>query len=197
VGLLRFLQSSDELSLELLDHLAAWRSLSPDQRSSMLVFFERSRLLCCVNQRSDMRLIMYRVRSKPHLTVGVENVTSKSDYHALYLLPLNHIGLIAQLQSAVSGLRLDRVKLRSESGCDSLLVHRRDSAAAPSVWKALPRVWSSAIASRACVVSLARHSRASCGLRHPTLACSSLRPNVQILRWTRAASTRVFSAGLL
>ena len=43
-GLLRRLQTSDELPLELLDHLSAWHSLSPEQRSSMLSFFERSRL---------------------------------------------------------------------------------------------------------------------------------------------------------
>ena len=128
-GLLRSLQLSDELPLELLDHLKAWRDLSQEQRSSMLAFFERSRLLCCVNQRSDMRLITSRVRSKPHLSSDVEGVTARSTYHALYLLPLNHIGIIAHLQSTVFGLSAHAVCLHSQSGCDSLVVHRVDDPA--------------------------------------------------------------------
>jgi hypothetical protein len=95
----------------------------------MLAFFERSRLLCCVNQRSDMRLITSRVRSKPFLSSSVEGVTSRSIYHALYLLPLNHIGIIAHLQSSVSSVNLRCVCLYSQSGCDSLVVNRVDDPA--------------------------------------------------------------------
>jgi hypothetical protein len=125
-SLLNRLDSTDELPLQLLDHLSAWKDLSGEQRSSMLAFFESSRLLCRVNQRPDVRLITSRVRSKPHLTDDVDRVTAGATYHALYLLPLNHIALIAHLQSTVCSLRLEYVNLESRSGRDSLVVSRMD-----------------------------------------------------------------------
>jgi hypothetical protein len=125
-SLLNRLDSLDELSLQLLDHLSAWKDLSGEQRSSMLAFFESSRLLCRVNQRPDVRLITSRVRSKPHLTDDVDRVTAGSAYHALYLLPLNHIALIAHLQSTVCSHRLEYVNLENRSGRDSLIVNRMD-----------------------------------------------------------------------
>jgi hypothetical protein len=115
-----------QLPLQLLDHLSAWKDLSGEQRSSMLAFFESSRLLCRVNQRPDVRLITSRVRSKPHLIGDVERVTAAAVYHALYLLPLNHIAIIAHLQSTVCSLRLECVNLENRSGRDSLVVHRAD-----------------------------------------------------------------------
>jgi hypothetical protein len=127
-SLLNQLDSLNELPLQLLDHLSAWKELSGEQRSSMLAFFESSRLLCRVNQRPDVRLITSRVRSKPHLTADVDRVTAGAAYHALYLLPLNHIALIAHLQSTVCSLRLEYVNLENRSGRDSLVVHRMDDA---------------------------------------------------------------------
>ena len=44
-SLLNQLDSLNELPLQLLDHLSAWKELSGEQRSSMLAFFESSRLL--------------------------------------------------------------------------------------------------------------------------------------------------------
>jgi hypothetical protein len=126
-GLLQTLKRTDELPLQLLDHLSAWKHLSSDQRSCMLAFFERSRLLCRVEQRPDVRLISSRIRTKPHLTEDVAHVTSISTYHALYLLPLGHIGIIAHLHSFVSALSLESVKCKS--GRDSLLLHRSSKCA--------------------------------------------------------------------
>ncbi len=105
-SLLRSLQESDELSLELLFYFKAWQNLSLDQRTSILSFFEHSRLLCRVKLCSEVRLVTSRLRSKPHLTQFVEEVTGDSLYHALYLLPLNHIGIIARLQSAVTSINM-------------------------------------------------------------------------------------------
>ena len=51
-------------------------------------------------------------------------MTSASMYHALYLLPLKHIGIIALLQSSVSSLGLQCATLDCQSGKDSLLVRR-------------------------------------------------------------------------
>ena len=133
-SLLNRLDSLDELPLQLLDHLSAWKDLSGEQRSSMLAFFESSRLLCRVNQRPDVRLITSRVRSKPHLTADVDRVTAGAAYHALYLLPLNHIALIAHLQSTVCSLRLEYVNLENRSGRDSLVVHRMDDASCAVVF---------------------------------------------------------------
>ena len=133
-SLLNRLQTNDELPLQLLDHLSAWTDLSGDQRSSMLAFFERSRLLCRISQQPDVRLITSRVRAKPHLSEVVERVTASSAYHALYLLPLNHIAIIAHLQSTVSSLRLEYVNLDNRSGRDSLLVHRMDDASCACVF---------------------------------------------------------------
>ncbi len=125
-SLLRTLQEKDELSLELLQHFKAWKHLNFDQRNSLLSFFERSRLLCRVNQRVDMRLITARVRAKPHLTQEVKHITDNSTYHALYLLPLNHIGIIARLHSTVINVNLANVNIAIQSGRDSLTVHRAD-----------------------------------------------------------------------
>jgi hypothetical protein len=125
-SLLNRLDSVDELPLQLLDHLSAWKDLSGEQRSSMLAFFESSRLLCRVNQRPDVRLVTSRVRSKPHLTDDVDRVTAGAVYHALYLLPMNYIALIAHLQSTVCSLRLEYVNLDNRSGRDSLVVNRMD-----------------------------------------------------------------------
>jgi hypothetical protein len=133
-SLLNRLQTNDELPLQLLDHLSAWKDLSGDQRSAMLAFFERSRLLCRISQQPDLRLVTSRVRAKPHLAEAVERVTASSAYHALYLLPLNHIAIIAHLQSTVSSLRLEYVNLDNRSGRDSLLVHRMDDASCACVF---------------------------------------------------------------
>ncbi len=133
-SLLNQLDSLNELPLQLLDHLSAWKELSGEQRSSMLAFFESSRLLCRISQRPDVRLITSRVRAKPHLTDDVDRVTAGAAYHALYLLPLNHIALIAHLQSTVCGLRLEFVNLESRSGRDSLVVHRMDDASCAVVF---------------------------------------------------------------
>jgi hypothetical protein len=126
--LLRTLQERDELSFELLSHFKTWKHLSLVQRTSILSFFERSRFLCRVNQRPEVRLVMSRVRSKPHLTQKVEHITSNSAYHVLYLLPLNHIGIIARLQSTMSSIDLENVNIDIQSGRDSLIVRRLDDA---------------------------------------------------------------------
>ncbi len=125
-SMLNRLNSLDELPLQLLDHLSAWKDLSSEQRSSMLTFFERSHLLCRINERPNDLLITSRVRSKPHLTDDVDRVTAGAAYHALYLLPLNHVALIAHLQSTVCSLRLEHVKLQNRSGRDSLVLYRMD-----------------------------------------------------------------------
>jgi hypothetical protein len=122
--LLQRLRQTDELSLQLLGHLSAWKDLAADQRSSMLAFFERSRLLCRVDQRPDVRLISARIRAKNRVTPEVERVTAMATYHALYLLPLNHIGIIAHLQSAVSALNLEAITVQCISGKDSLVLLR-------------------------------------------------------------------------
>jgi hypothetical protein len=127
-GLLQRLRRTDELPLQLLCHLSAWKDLAPEQRSCMLAFFERSRLLCRVEHRPDLRFISARIRAKDHLTPEVDRVTAIAMYHALYLLPLNHIGVIAHLQSAVSALDLESVTLKCQSGRDSLHLHRSSSA---------------------------------------------------------------------
>ena len=46
--ILRILQATDELSLDLLNHLQSWRALCIEQRNDMMTFFESSRLLCSV-----------------------------------------------------------------------------------------------------------------------------------------------------
>ncbi len=137
-SLLNRLQTNDELPLQLLDHLIAWKDLSGDQRSSMLAFFERSRLLCRVKQQPDVRLMTSRVRAKPHLTEAVGRVTAGAAYHALYLLPLNHIAIIAHLQSTVCSLRLEYVNLENVLGRDSLLVHRTNDASCACVFSVEP-----------------------------------------------------------
>ncbi len=125
-SLLNHLDSHDELTLKLLDHLSSWNVLSVEQRSSLLEFFQSGRLLCCISQRHDVRLITSRVRSKPHLTDDVDSVTADASYHALYLLPLYHIAIIAHLHSIVSSIRLEHVNLEHRSGRDSLVVHRKN-----------------------------------------------------------------------
>jgi hypothetical protein len=123
-AMLQNLKLTDEASLKLLDHLRAWKELSVEQRSSMLAFFEHSRLLCQVSQRPEVRFISSRVRAKPHLTTEAECVTAVSMYHVLYLLPLNHIGIIAHLQAEVSSAGLQFTILECQSGRDSLLLRR-------------------------------------------------------------------------
>ena len=71
-ALLQSLMQTDEMSLQLLDHLSAWKDLSAQQRSSMLAFFERSRLLCRFVLRPGFRFISARVRAKRHLTQEVD-----------------------------------------------------------------------------------------------------------------------------
>jgi hypothetical protein len=123
-AMLQNLKLKDEVSLKLLDHLRAWKELSDEQRSSMLAFFERSRLLCQVSQRPEVRFISSRVRTKPYLTSEAEHVTAVSMYHVLYLLPLNHIGIIAHLQAEVSSAGLQFAAWDCLSGRDSLLLRR-------------------------------------------------------------------------
>ncbi len=132
--MLSILQATDELSLDFLNHLQAWRALSLQQRNAMLTYFERSRLLCSVNQRPNMRLITSRVRAKPHLTEAVEKATGSAAYHAMYLLPLNHIAIIAHLQSTVCSLKHLHSDLHHLSGRDSLIVHRVNDSSCASVF---------------------------------------------------------------
>lgn len=121
--MLGHLQNCDELNFELLDHLSAWKDLSPQQRISMLAFFESSRILSQLHQKPNVRLISARSRAKPFLC-EVERVTAASKYHALYLVPLNNIGIIAHLHSAVSSMNPEVVGLNCTSGRDSLYLER-------------------------------------------------------------------------
>jgi hypothetical protein len=89
--LLNALQQNDVLSLRLLDHLSVWKDLSPEQRSSMLAFFERSCLICQVDQQPDARFVSARARARNHPNPEVKQVVASSRYHVLYLLPMNYI----------------------------------------------------------------------------------------------------------
>jgi hypothetical protein len=96
------------------------------------------------------------------LTSAVESATSQSVYHALYLLPLNHIGLIAQLQSAVSSMKLECVNLKCQSGCDSLVVHRADDSTCCCAFS---------VGTFAASVEHSDRFRSLCGLIGETFSC--------------------------
>jgi GTPase SAR1 family protein len=121
-SLLRRLQTSDLLDLTLLNYFSAWKSISSDLRNSVLMFLERSRLLCRVDQNDHSLLISSRFRSKPHFTEEVDAFTARSSYHALYLLHINHIALISNLQSRVASFKLHGIQFVCHSGRDSLIV---------------------------------------------------------------------------
>jgi hypothetical protein len=126
--LLNRLQIHDELPMQLLKHFSAWTNLSTDQCNSMLAFFERCRFLCRTDRWPGVFLISARKRAQPHLDEAVEKVTAAAMYHALYPIPLNHIGIIAHLQAALSSVNLKAVALKCDSGKDSLLLRRSASA---------------------------------------------------------------------
>jgi hypothetical protein len=125
---LRHLELNNELDVRLLSLLAAWQPLSAMQREEMLCFFERSMLLCRIAQRSNVMLISARLRSVARLSAEVTSVVSDASHIALYLLPINHIGIIPQIMSRALSKKLSGSQLFTRSGGDTLLVHRQHAA---------------------------------------------------------------------
>jgi GTPase SAR1 family protein len=124
---LRNLLISDEFSLSLLDHLSAWKPLQPDQRMSMISFFQRSRMMYRVDSRRNAYVVTSRLRSKPPLAQQIEHLTKLSTYHVFYMITLKHVGIIAYLQSTIAVSRLQFVNLHMECGLNSLVIRRTDN----------------------------------------------------------------------
>ena len=122
---LRHLELNNELDLRMLNLMTAWQPLTSQQRQEMLSFFERSMLLCRIAQRPNVMLISARIRSVASLSAEVDSVVSSATRIALYLLPVNHIGIIPQTISRALSKKLTGSRLCARSGGDTLLVHRQ------------------------------------------------------------------------
>jgi hypothetical protein len=122
---LRHLELNNELDLRMLNLMTAWQPLTSQQRQEMLSFFERSMLLCRIAQRPNVMLISARIRSLASLSAEVDSVVSNASRIALYLLPVNHIGIIPQTISRALSKKLTGSRLCTRSGGDTLLVHRQ------------------------------------------------------------------------
>jgi hypothetical protein len=125
---LRRLELSNEIDLRLLELMTAWQPLSSAQREEMLVFFERSMLLCRIGNRADVMLVSARTRSVTALDSDVAAVVACASHVALYLLPISHIGIIPQMISRALAKKVTGSQLLTRSGGDTLLVHRRHAA---------------------------------------------------------------------
>jgi TPR repeat protein len=134
--LLNHLQIHDEVLMQLLKHFSAWAVLSTHQCDSMLDFFEQCRFICRTDRLPGVILISARKRAQPYLDEAVEKVTAASMYHALYPIPLNHIGIIAHLQASVSSVNLKAVALKCNSGKDSLVLQRTASSQCACIFSA-------------------------------------------------------------
>jgi len=129
------LETHHRLHLSLLPHLAAWSACDGEQRTAMLDFFKRSLLMCSIPQREEVLFLSARTRAAPVAPVFAAEVDdvlrSPSSHVALFLLPLNHIGIIPQLQAKAASLQLSGVFLTSRVGKDAMLLNRSTSSGSP------------------------------------------------------------------
>ena len=121
---LRQLQLHNRLDCRLLQHLAAWAPLTEAQRDAMLLFFQKSMLICTIANHYDVLLVSARTRGLPALLGDVSAVVASASYLSLFFLPIRHIGIIPMMIARALGKRFSGVQLVTRSGSDTLLVHR-------------------------------------------------------------------------
>ncbi len=119
--LLDQLKRQDTFSLKLLEHLFAWNPLDQIQKKSFLNFFEESNIVSTLSQNEW--LVTARVKSRKILSFhDIQGMNAKSNYHAFYLMPIAHPGIIANMLSQI--LKLAIPYLDHECGKDTIFLRR-------------------------------------------------------------------------
>jgi GTPase SAR1 family protein len=148
-NLLNQLHKDAVLDHHLLPHLAAWRSSSTDAHESMLKFFEDTFVISALRapdssasggssgpQRSlvTARLCEYSdgIRQR-EVDALADDVSARGIFHALYVLPCAHVGIIAHLMAKVQDLQPKKIKLVVSFARNHVCIVRGSSCCAVSM----------------------------------------------------------------
>ena len=117
-GDLRTLHANAELSLGLLNCFKAWSSSSPSHRQGVedfLLFLKGCHMVCDIPGQKDKWLVSARLANQP-TPLAVEVIHKSASYNAFYLVPLNHVGFMAQFACAIRSRQPQGLAIKVDCG---------------------------------------------------------------------------------
>jgi hypothetical protein len=122
---LRCLQDTSELSVRLLHCLKAWDSTSAGRREgchAFLDFFKSCHMISSIPGQEDKLLVSARLASRQLPAAFVAGIHDSALFHAFYLVPLNHVGFMAQFMSVITSKRPQGLAVSVHCGSDAVCV---------------------------------------------------------------------------
>jgi hypothetical protein len=122
---LRCLQDTAELSVRLLHCLKAWDSTSAGRREgchAFLDFFKSCHMISSFPGQEDKLLVSARLASRQLPAAFVAGIHDSALFHAFYLVPLNHVGFMAQFMSVITSKRPQGLAVSVHCGSDAVCV---------------------------------------------------------------------------
>jgi GTPase SAR1 family protein len=161
-SLLKQLHKDAVLDHRLLPHLAAWRLSSTDAHESILKFFESTFMISAL-QAPDLSasggssgpprsLVTARLcecsdgTRQREVDALAHDVAARGIFHALYVLPCAHVGIIAHLMTTVQDLQPKKIKLVVSFARNHVCIVRGSSCCAVSM-RPLSHVFASSLGS--------------------------------------------------
>jgi GTPase SAR1 family protein len=148
-NLLKQLHKDAVLDHDLLPHLAAWRSSSTDAHASMLKFFEGTFMISALRSPDSSAsggssgpprsLVTARMcecsdgTRQREVDALADDVAARGIFHALYVLPCAHVGIIAHLMATVQDLQPKTIKLVVRFARNQVCIVRGSSCCAVSM----------------------------------------------------------------
>jgi GTPase SAR1 family protein len=118
---LKSLQDTSELSLGLLRCLNAWNA-SCEGSAAFLDFFKSCYMLSDIPGQPETLLVTARLANRQFPPALVADIHETALFHAFYLVPLNHVGFMAQFMSAITSKRPQGLAVSVRCGSDAVCV---------------------------------------------------------------------------
>jgi hypothetical protein len=112
------LDENAELSLGLLNCFKAWSSTSsshPQGIKDFLLFLKGCHMVCDIPGQKEKLLVAARLANQPTPPV-VEVIHKSASYNAFYLVPLNHVGFMAQFACAIRSKQPQGLAIKVDCG---------------------------------------------------------------------------------
>jgi GTPase SAR1 family protein len=147
--LLDDLEQRAVLDRRLLSYLTVWPK-SSDAITSMLTFFQQSFMISSLDHASVKECSCFlvtarlcdssNVKRRRHVAKKASEIEKTSEFFAVYVIPSEHIGFIAQMQATIAALRPEQVHLEVVFGADSICVKRGSFDVIPQRITSMPSV---------------------------------------------------------
>jgi len=131
------LKDTDMLSMRLLDCFKAWDSSSASQRhgavDAAISFFKSCHLLCDIPDKPGKLLVSARLASRHVSPSAIRRMHLDACFNVFYLVPLNHVGFMAQFMSALTSRQPRQLAISIEGGSDAVCMRGDDRSCCISV----------------------------------------------------------------